>query len=130
MPDNWILATGRRKEAVARVMIRKGEGKIEINGRTPEKYFPTVNEVFTINQPLEISDNRGKWDLNIKVEGGGFSGQAYAIRHGISRALLQADPDSKQAISNQGFLTRDSRMVERKKAGRPKARKRFQFSKR
>ena len=130
LPDNWIFATGRRKTSIARVMVRKGNGNVLINNKNPEDYFPTKNQVVLINQPIESSSNNGKWDFKITVRGGGFSGQAGAIRHGIARALLEADPDSKQALSKAGFLTRDARMVERKKAGRPKARKRFQFSKR
>jgi len=98
-------------------MVKRGNGTITVNGKTPETYFPTKAEVIMINQPLEISDN-------------GFSGQAGAILHGIARALVQVDPDSKPALSRNKFFTRDSRMVERKKPGRPKARKRFQFSKR
>ena len=130
MPDNWIFATGRRKTSVARVMIRSGEGNITINGRSPQEYFPTENEIFTIMKPLEVTDNVGKWDIRVNVKGGGFTGQAGAIRHGIARALVEADPDSKQALSKGKYLTRDSRMVERKKPGKPKARKSFQFSKR
>ena len=130
MPDNWIFATGRRKTSIARVMVRKGNGNVLINNKNPDDYFPTKNQVVLINQPIESSSNNGKWDFKITVRGGGFSGQAGAIRHGIARALLEADPDSKQALSKAGYLTRDARMVERKKAGRPKARKRFQFSKR
>lgn len=130
MPDNWVFATGRRKTSVARVMIRSGEGKITINSKSPQEYFPTENEIVTIMKPLEVTDNVGKWDIRINVKGGGFTGQAGAIRHGIARALVEVDPDSKQALSKGKFLTRDSRMVERKKPGKPKARKSFQFSKR
>ena len=130
MPDNWVFATGRRKTSVARVMIRSGEGKITINSKSPQEYFPTENEIVTIMKPLEVTDNVGKWDIRINVKGGGFTGQAGAIRHGIARALVEVDPDSKQALSKGNFLTRDSRMVERKKPGKPKARKSFQFSKR
>jgi small subunit ribosomal protein S9 len=128
--DNIVLATGRRKTSIARVMIKGGAGQIIINGKSPEDYFPAKGLVIIINQPLEATDNNGKWDLNIMVKGGGFSGQAGAVRHGIARAIVQVDPDSKQALTKRGYLTRDSRMVERKKAGQPKARKRFQFSKR
>ncbi|RKX95831.1 MAG: 30S ribosomal protein S9 [Spirochaetes bacterium] len=111
-------------------MIRSGEGKITINSKSPQEYFPTENEIVTIMKPLEVTDNIGKWDIRINVKGGGFTGQAGAIRHGIARALVEVDPDSKQALSKGKFLTRDSRMVERKKPGKPKARKSFQFSKR
>jgi len=128
--ENWVSATGRKKTSIARVMIKKGAGQLFINGRTPEEYFPGESLVVMIKEPLEITDNNGKWDFKIRVQGGGPSGQAGAIRHGIARALTIVDPDSKTSLRKRGFLTRDSRMVERKKAGRPKARKRFQFSKR
>ena len=130
MPENWTFATGRRKTSIARVMIKGGDGKITVNGREPKDYFHTENNVVLINQPLEITNNQGIYDFKIIVKGGGISGQAGAVRHGIARALLQVDPDSKMALRKSGLLTRDSRMVERKKSGRPKARKRFQFSKR
>ena len=130
MPDNWVFATGRRKTSVARVMIRKGNGSILVNEVSPEDYFPSKNQVAVINQPIQVSANAGKWDLKVTVTGGGYNGQAGAVRHGIARALVEVDPDSKNAISKAGYLTRDARMVERKKAGQPKARKRFQFSKR
>ncbi len=130
MADNIVLAAGRRKTSIARVMIKSGKGQIIINGKSPEEYFPAKGLVIIINQPLEATDNNGKWDISISVKGGGFSGQAGAVRHGIARAIVQVDPDSKQALTKRGYLTRDSRMVERKKAGQPKARKRFQFSKR
>jgi small subunit ribosomal protein S9 len=123
-------ATGRRKTAVAKVWVKPGDGKIFVNGKTVEDYFSTQNDVMIINQPLEATDNRGKWEFRVVVAGGGTSGQAGAVRHGIARALAQADPESKKALRKGGYLTRDSRMVERKKSGRPKARKRFQFSKR
>lgn len=130
MPDDYVKTTGRRKTSVARVMVKSGSGTIMINGKSPEDYFPTKSHVIIINQPLEATDNLKKWDIRVNVKGGGFSGQAGAIRHGLARALVQVDPDSKQALGKRGYLTRDSRMVERKKAGQPKARKRFQFSKR
>jgi small subunit ribosomal protein S9 len=124
------MATGRRKTSIARVAVMGGNGKFIVNGKTAEEYFPTRSQIIIINQPLAATDNEGKWDININVKGGGFSGQAGAIRHGLARALVQVDPDSNGALSKRGYLTRDSRMVERKKAGQPKARKRFQFSKR
>jgi len=130
VPDNWTIRTGRRKTAVARVMIKSGEGKMTINGKDPKNYFHTETDLVLINQPLEAADGVGKWDVQITVTGGGVSGQAGAVRHGIARALAEADPDSKLSLRKSGLLTRDSRMVERKKAGKPKARKRFQFSKR
>jgi small subunit ribosomal protein S9 len=123
-------STGRRKTAVAKVWVKPGDGKIFVNGKTAEEYFPTQNDVMIIYQPLEATDNRGKWEFRVVVTGGGTSGQAGAVRHGISRALALADPESRKALRKGGYLTRDSRMVERKKSGRPKARKRFQFSKR
>jgi small subunit ribosomal protein S9 len=128
--DNIVLTTGRRKTSIARVMIKTGAGQITINSKAPEEYFPAKGLVIIINQPLEATDNSGKWDIDIRVKGGGFSGQAGAVRHGIARAIQQVDPDSKPVLTKRGYLTRDSRMVERKKAGQPKARKRFQFSKR
>lgn len=130
MPENDVLATGRRKTSVARVKVKIGSGKITVNGRNPEEYFPTKAHLIMIQKPLEITDYIGKLDILANVRGGGLSGQAGAITHGIARALLKLDPECKQALSKSGFLTRDPRMVERKKAGRPGARKRFQFSKR
>ncbi len=130
MPDDYVMTTGRRKTSVARVMVKRGSGSMTINGKTPDEYFPTKSHVIMINQPLEATDNVKKYDIRVNVKGGGFSGQAGAIMHGLARALVEVDPDSKGALGRHGFLTRDSRMVERKKAGRPKARKRFQFSKR
>lgn len=130
MPDDYVKTTGRRKTSIARVMVKSGSGTLTINGKSPDEYFPTKSHVIMIHQPLEATDNVKKWDIKVKVKGGGFSGQAGAIRHGLARALVQVDPDSKQALGKRGFLTRDSRMVERKKSGQPKARKRFQFSKR
>jgi small subunit ribosomal protein S9 len=130
VPDGNTFATGRRKTSIARVIVKSGSGAMTINGKTPDEYFPTKSQVIQIKRPLEFTDNVEKWDFSIAVTGGGFSGQAGAVLHGIARALVEVDPDSKQALSNKGFLTRDSRMVERKKAGQPKARKKFQFSKR
>lgn len=130
MPENWVFATGRRKTSTARVMIRKGKGQIEINGKSPQDYLLSATHVAMIRQPLIVTDNVDKYDFKIRVRGGGFAGQTGAILHGMARALVQADPDSKNALSKTGLLTRDSRMVERKKSGQPKARKRFQFSKR
>lgn len=130
MDDTWIFATGRRKTSVARVMVKTGTGKIFINGRKPEEYFKTLNHLVLIREPLEITDNLDKYDFKIRVRGGGLSGQAGAIRHGIARAIAEIDPDSRLSLRKGGFLTRDARMVERKKPGKPKARKSFQFSKR
>jgi small subunit ribosomal protein S9 len=130
VPDDWVKATGRRKCAVARVLVKTGSGNISINGKDPAEFFPTENSVFVIHQPLEVTNNVGKYDFSIKVRGGGTNGQAGAVLHGIARAVAEIDPDSKLALRKSGFLTRDSRMVERKKSGQPKARKKFQFSKR
>lgn len=125
-----FYATGKRKEAVARVYLRPGSGKITVNKRDVETYFPRETLKMILRQPLEIIEQENKWDIVINVTGGGPSGQAGAVRHGISRALAEADPDVRPALKKAGFLTRDARKVERKKYGQPGARKRFQFSKR
>jgi small subunit ribosomal protein S9 len=124
------IGTGRRKTSVARVYLREGSGKITINGRELEAYFP--NEILSVvcRQPLTVTDNEGKYDVLVNVSGGGLSGQAGAIRHGLSRALVSIDDTNLPALRANGFMTRDPRMVERKKYGRPGARKKFQFSKR
>lgn len=123
-------ATGRRKEATARVRIKPGTGAIVVNGRAVEVYFgrPTLRMI--INQPLELSENLGKIDLMVNVNGGGLSGQAGAVRLGLARALILMSPELRAAQKKAGFLTRDSRAVERKKYGRAGARKRFQYGKR
>lgn len=126
----YTWGTGRRKTAVARVRIKKGAGNIEINGRSLDKYFTKETLKFIVRQPLEVTGLDGKYDIFVNVQGGGISGQAGAVRHGIARALKEIEPDAKTALKHNGFLTRDSRMVERKKYGQPGARKRFQFSKR
>lgn len=123
-------ATGRRKEAVARVRIRPGTGKIFVNHRPLDNYFPRETLKMMLRQPLELTETDGQWDVRINVAGGGLSGQAGAIRHGLSRAIALASPDKRPALKKAGFLTRDARQVERKKYGQPGARKRFQFSKR
>ena len=125
-----FYATGKRKEAIARVYLRPGSGKITVNKRDVEKYFPRETLKMILRQPLEIVEQENKWDIVVNVTGGGPSGQAGAVRHGISRALVEADPDVRPALKKAGFLTRDARRVERKKYGQPGARKRFQFSKR
>ncbi|MBX2812037.1 MAG: 30S ribosomal protein S9 [Myxococcales bacterium] len=125
-----FYATGRRKEAIARVYLRPGNGKITVNKRDVEDYFPRETLKMILRQPLEISDQISKWDILINVTGGGLSGQAGAVRHGISRALVEADAELRASLKKHGFLTRDARTVERKKYGQPGARKRFQFSKR
>jgi small subunit ribosomal protein S9 len=127
---NAFLGTGRRKNSVARVCLTPGTGKISINDRTVDDYLSVPNQRVVALQPLEATQSAGKFDVVISVNGGGVSGQAGAISHGIARALLKASPDLKGALRDRGFLTRDSRMKERKKYGQPGARKRFQFSKR
>ena len=124
------LGTGRRKTSVARVRLASGSGKITVNGRALEKYFALETLRNTASQPFTVTGTAEKLDAKINVSGGGPSGQAGAVRHGISRALLQFDAALRPALKAEGFLTRDSRMKERKKYGQPGARKRFQFSKR
>ncbi len=123
-------ATGRRKDAVARVWLKPGKGMITINGRDQSKYFARPALRLIINQPFEISDRRGQYDIVATVRGGGLSGQAGAVKHGISQALAKYEPPLRGTMKSAGFLTRDSRVVERKKYGRAKARRSFQFSKR
>ena len=123
-------ATGKRKDAIARVWIKSGSGKITINGKVSNKYFsrPVLNML--VNQPLVLTNKLSSIDANITVSGGGLSGQAGAVRHGVSKALSLFDPNLRGALKAEGFLTRDARIVERKKYGRRKARRRYQFSKR
>ncbi len=123
-------ATGRRKNAVARVWMTEGSGQIIINGRDFEEYLPTPELQNSMLAPFQALAQMNKFDLNVVAKGGGIHGQAIAIRHAISRALTQVDPENRKVIKPLGFLTRDPRMKERKKSGRPGARKRFQFSKR
>jgi small subunit ribosomal protein S9 len=125
-----VLHVGRRKEAVARVRLKQGTGLFHVNGRTLDTYFGRETSKMVVMQALEVVEQKGKWDISVKVVGGGLSGQAGAIRHGISRALVAIDPALRPALKKAGFLTRDARVVERKKYGQPGARKRFQFSKR
>ena len=122
--------TGRRKRAVARVFLKAGEGKVVINGRTPEDYFPRETLRMIMNQPFDLLEKNGQYDIEVNVHGGGIAGQAEAVRHGISRALLSVNPENRTPLKRAGYLTRDSRKVERKKPGQPGARKRFQYSKR
>lgn len=121
---------GRRKTAVARIYLQPGKGVITVNGRKFEEYFPTEVLQIVVKQPLVLIEQAGSFDIKVNVDGGGISGQAEAVRHGISRALVEVDSESRPPLKAEGFLTRDSRMVERKKYGRAKARKAFQFSKR
>jgi len=123
-------ATGRRKDAVARVWLKPGSGRIEVNGREQEVYFARPTLRLVINQPFDIADRRGQYDVVATVVGGGLSGQAGAVKHGISQALTRYEPALRAVVKQAGFLTRDSRAVERKKYGRAKARRSFQFSKR
>ncbi len=127
---NLALGTGRRKTAVARVYLRQGEGKILVNGKDVEQYFGNPGFVYVVRQPMDVTDSLKKFDILINVKGGGPSGQAGACRHGIARALAHYDATNIKTLRANGFLTRDSRMVERKKYGQPGARKKFQFSKR
>jgi len=125
-----INAIGRRKTSVARVYLKEGKGEIKINNRDAKEYFPLAQWQFKLNQPFALSNTEGKFDVNINVQGGGVTGQVEAIRLGISRALLIVDAANRPTLKKEGLLTRDPRMVERKKPGQKKARKRFQFSKR
>jgi small subunit ribosomal protein S9 len=127
---NLAQGTGRRKTAVARVHLREGNGTITVNGKTVDDYFTDPGLVFMLNQPLDVTDSFGKYDLVISVRGGGPKGQAGACRHGISNALSLYDESNKPALKANGFLTRDPRMVERKKYGQRGARRKYQFSKR
>ena len=128
--SNQVYSTGRRKESIAKVWISNGTGNITINKKKIEDYFPDKALRMIINQPLEVAKKSDSVDLKITVLGGGLSGQAGAIKHGLSRALTLIDPNTKDPLKKNGFLTRDSRTVERKKYGRAKARRSFQFSKR
>ncbi len=130
MAEIQYYGTGRRKTAVARVYLRPGSGKIVVNHRDFDEFFPNRVLKMVIRQPLLVTETDDKFDILVNVVGGGTSGQAGAIRHGISRALLEFNAELRPKLKSVGFLTRDARKVERKKPGQPKARKRFQFSKR
>jgi len=123
-------ATGRRKDAIARVWLKPGSGKIVINGREQETYFARPTLRLVINQPFDVAERRGQYDVEATVVGGGLSGQAGAVKHGIAQALTRYEPTLRTVVKQAGFLTRDPRAVERKKYGRAKARRSFQFSKR
>ncbi len=125
-----INTIGRRKAAIARVYLSEGKGQITINNRDFKDYFPDKQLHYIVEQPLVLLDLQGTYDIKVNLDGGGMSGQAEALRLGISRALIKINPDYKPALRAEGFVTRDPRVVERKKPGQPKARKRFQFSKR
>ena len=130
MIGNYNYGTGRRKSAVARVFIKAGSGNIVVNGKPANEYFSRETGMMVIRQPLEVTDNVERFDIMVNVKGGGESGQAGAVRHGIARALIDYDAALKPALSKAGLVTRDAREVERKKVGLRKARRRPQFSKR
>lgn len=125
-----VNALGRRKAAVARVFVSEGQGKIVINGRDLEVYFPSTILQYVVKQPLNKLGVAEKYDIKVNLDGGGFKGQAEALRLAIARALVKINPEDKTTLKQEGFMTRDARVVERKKPGQPKARKHFQFSKR
>jgi small subunit ribosomal protein S9 len=125
-----INTIGRRKAAIARVYMSEGKGQITVNNRDFKDYFPDKQLHYIVEQPLNLLDVRESYDIKVNLNGGGISGQAEALRLGISRALIKVNPEYKPALRAEGFVTRDPRVVERKKPGQPKARKRFQFSKR
>jgi small subunit ribosomal protein S9 len=130
MAEQKFYATGKRKTSIARVWIKPGNGEITVNQNTIDEYFGRETSKMVIRQPLELTSNLGKWDVWVNVCGGGASGQAGAIKHGITKALLEADPALRDVLKKAGFITRDSRVKERKKYGRRGARRSFQFSKR
>lgn len=130
MAEYLARGTGRRKTSIARVYLKSGSGKINVNGKDLETYFGVGEHLFMVRQPLDVTNNLDKYDIYVNVVGGGASGQAGAIRHGIARALVAHDETNHVSLRANGFLTRDSRMVERKKYGQRGARRRFQFSKR
>jgi small subunit ribosomal protein S9 len=130
MSEERYYATGKRKTSIARVWLTPGEGNITINKRPIDDYLKRETAKMIIRQPLELTETSGKYDIYVNVRGGGISGQAGAIKHGISKALLVVNPDFRPLLKKTGFLTRDSRVKERKKYGQPGARKRFQYSKR
>ena len=125
-----INTIGRRKRAIARVYLSDGKGQITVNKKDYKEYFPVEQLHYIVDQPLNLLDVKNKYDIKVNLSGGGISGQAEALRLGISRALVKIDPECKSQLRAEGFITRDPRAVERKKPGQPKARKRFQFSKR
>ena len=130
MIGNWNYGTGRRKSSVARVFIKKGTGVIIVNGRPVDQYFGRQTSIMVVKQPLALTNNVEAFDIKVNVHGGGESGQAGAIRHGVTRALIDFNADLKPELSRAGFVTRDAREVERKKVGLHGARRRKQFSKR
>lgn len=127
---NQIQTVGRRKTATARVLIRPGKGGLRVNGRELEEYFPRETHRIRIMEPLRVAGLEGQFDVQVRCDGGGLTGQADAVRMGLARAIVSYDEEARPSMREKGMLTRDPRKVERKKPGRPKARKRFQFSKR
>jgi small subunit ribosomal protein S9 len=127
---NAIYATGKRKTAVARIWLSSGSGNITVNGKAADQYFERLTSRMVARQSLELLESADKYDIRATVAGGGHSAQAEAVRHGISRALLEEDPERRRVLKRAGYLTRDARKKERKKYGQPGARKRFQYSKR
>jgi small subunit ribosomal protein S9 len=125
-----VNSLGRRKTAVARVYLEDGKGKITVNKRDYKEFFTTATLHYVVEQPLQLTDSLGKYDIKVNLSGGGINGQAEALRLAISRALIKIDPEYRSVLKEKGLLRRDPRMVERKKPGQPKARKKFQFSKR
>ena len=125
-----INTIGRRKKSIARIYLTKGKGNVIVNGKDYKEYFPTIALQYRINQPFTLTDNVEQYDVKVNVSGGGITGQAEAIRLAVSRAFVQIDAGLKPALKAEGLMTRDPRMVERKKPGQKKARKKFQFSKR
>ncbi len=125
-----VNATGRRKASIARIYVKEGKGNITVNKRAFDEYFTIPELKYQILRPFKIVEAEGKYDINVNLKGGGVKGQAEALRLAISRALVKINPEDKTALKKEGFLTRDARVVERKKPGQPKARKKFQFSKR
>lgn len=130
MAEQKFYATGKRKTSIARVWLKSGSGEININKRSIDDFFGRETSKMVVRQPLELTDNLGKFDISVNVCGGGASGQAGAIKHGITKALLEVNPDLRAVLKKSGFITRDSRVKERKKYGRKAARRSFQFSKR
>lgn len=128
--DSYFCATGKRKNAIARVWLKEGAGEFLVNSRSLDEYFPRETSRMLIRQPFHLTNTLGKYDVKVNVRGGGTSGQAGAVRHGVSKALLEVSAEFRDALKKAGFLTRDARAKERKKYGLKKARKRFQFSKR
>ncbi len=125
-----VNTIGRRKTAVARIYLKEGKGNIIVNKKDYKEYFPSASLQYVINQPLELTKSTNKYDIKVNLDGGGLTGQAEALRLAIARAMCKIDEENRAALKTKGLLTRDPRMVERKKPGQPKARKKFQFSKR